>query len=164
MSRARRLAAVGLILCGLILGGAVGYAEFAPSNEPAPALSVASPAANSTHVVNATVAFNATLADRETGIERVTWDFNEDGFVDATGTNVTHRYATPGTYTAEVVATNATGETLSASVPVVVVESEAAVPEEDTGVDPPTSLLGALAAVALVVAGVYLWRVSSETE
>ena len=48
------------------------------------------------------------------------WDFDGNGTTDATGTSVTHRYGTPGTYRARLTVTDSGGLTGTDTIEIVV--------------------------------------------
>ena len=57
------------------------------------------------------MSFSATASDDDNDIVSVDWDFNNDGSVDASGTNVRHTYSNSGTRTVRMTVTDATNGT-----------------------------------------------------
>ena len=66
-----------------------------PPNRPATAAFGFTPAAP---VAGDTVSFTSTSTDPDGQVTRLDWDFDGDGFYDATGATATHTYAGPGDY------------------------------------------------------------------
>ena len=61
--------------------------------------------------VGQAVSFSATASDDDNDIVSVDWDFENDGSVDASGTNVQHTYSSSGTRTVRMTVTDATNGT-----------------------------------------------------
>jgi PKD repeat protein len=66
-----------------------------PPNRPATAAFGFTPA---NPVAGDTVSFTSTSTDADGRVTRLDWDFDGDGFYDATGATATHAYAGPGDY------------------------------------------------------------------
>ncbi|MFY1687609.1 PQQ-dependent sugar dehydrogenase [Plantactinospora sp. WMMB782] len=84
-----------------LLGGTVRRFHYSSGNQPPRAVAGATPTSGRAPL---TVSFDAVgSSDPDPGdILEYQWDFTGDGTVDATGLNVTHRYASAGTYTARL--------------------------------------------------------------
>jgi outer membrane protein assembly factor BamB len=110
-------------------GGTTAYEGSGTGPPVGPSVSFVTP--NATVAVDESVTFRAGASDPDGSVASIEWDLDGDGTVDATGTNVSTRYATVGEVEVTVTATDDDGRTASQST-TVVVEAGAATPPSVT--------------------------------